>query len=72
MAVSLPLLVVVRVMGGVDIQTVILGLAITATTCLFIGAISILLSTFFRSATTAVVAALALLAFLCLFQSRVL
>jgi ABC-type transport system involved in multi-copper enzyme maturation permease subunit len=49
MAVSLPLLVLLRIMGGVNLETVLAGLAVTATTCLFIGATSILLSTFLRT-----------------------
>jgi ABC-type transport system involved in multi-copper enzyme maturation permease subunit len=63
LAISLPLMVVVRVFGGVPWEAVVLGLEVTLTTCILVGALTLLISTFFRRAYVAVlVTVLALLA----------
>jgi ABC-type transport system involved in multi-copper enzyme maturation permease subunit len=72
LAVSLPLLVAIRVMGGIDMEMVLLGLAVTATMCLFIGALGLLLSTFFQTAVTVVIILLCLLGGLYVLQGSMI
>jgi ABC-type transport system involved in multi-copper enzyme maturation permease subunit len=60
-AVSLPVLVAIRVTGGIDMAMIVEGLALTAVTCLWVGAVALLLSTFFRTTIIAVILALCLL-----------
>ena len=54
LAISLPLMVVMRVFGGVPWEAVVIGLEVTLTTCIFVGALTLLVSTFFRRAYVAV------------------
>jgi ABC-type transport system involved in multi-copper enzyme maturation permease subunit len=54
LAISLPLMVVVRVFGGVPWEAVVIGLEVTLTTCILVGALTLLISTFFRRAYVAV------------------
>jgi ABC-type transport system involved in multi-copper enzyme maturation permease subunit len=54
LAISLPLMVVVRVFGGVPWEAVAVGLEVTLTTCILVGALTLLISTFFRRAYVAV------------------
>lgn len=54
LAISLPLMVVVRVFGGVPWEAVVIGLEVTLTTCILVGALVLLISTFFRRAYVAV------------------
>jgi ABC-type transport system involved in multi-copper enzyme maturation permease subunit len=61
MAVSLPVLVAIRVTGGIDMAAIVLGLALTAVTCLWVGAVALLMSTFFRTTIIAVILTLCLL-----------
>lgn len=59
LAISLPLLAIVRVFGGVPWDYVVFGLSITLTTALFVGSLSLLLSAMggrFRQVTVSVVA----------------
>jgi len=69
LAISMPLLMLVRVMGGVDWEKVAAALAVTATTCLVVGALSLLLSTFFRRGYMAILATLVLAVGFCLVAS---
>lgn len=70
LAVSLPLLVVIRVFGGVDWPVVVVGLAITLTTCIAAGAVSMLVSTYLRRGYIAVFMTFAILAGVHAFQGR--
>jgi ABC-type transport system involved in multi-copper enzyme maturation permease subunit len=63
LAISLPLLVLLQVFGGVPREAVAVGLTVTLTTCILAGSLSLLVSTFFRRAYMAVLlVALVLLA----------
>jgi ABC-type transport system involved in multi-copper enzyme maturation permease subunit len=62
MAVSLPILVVVRVFGGVEWRWVAAGFGVTLTTCLFVGSLSLLVSTWTRRAYAAVLVVMLILA----------
>jgi ABC-type transport system involved in multi-copper enzyme maturation permease subunit len=55
MAISLPLLAIVRVFGGVPWGYVVSGLAITLTTVLFIGSLSLFFSIFSRRAYVVII-----------------
>ncbi len=60
-ATALPLLVVVRVLGGVPWEFVVQSLAITATAVLFAGSVSLFFSTVFRQGYVAALVTLAVL-----------
>jgi len=60
LAISLPLLMLIRVMGGVDWQKVVAALVVTATTCAAVGALSLLLSTYIRRGYIAILVTLAI------------
>lgn len=62
LAISLPLMMVVRVMGGVPWAAVAAGLAVTLTTCVCAGSVSLLVSTFSRRVYVALPMTLFLLA----------
>ena len=54
LAISLPLLVLLQVFGGVPREAVAVGLTVTLTTCILAGSLSMLVSTVFRRAYMAV------------------
>ena len=54
LAISLPLLVLLQVFGGVPREAVAVGLMVTLTTCILAGSVSMLVSTVFRRAYVAV------------------
>ncbi len=59
LAISLPLLSIVRVLGGVPWDYVVSGVFITITASVFAGALSLLLSTVYRHAYTVVIVSIA-------------
>lgn len=58
MAITLPLLAIVRILGGVPWQFLVCGLCMTVTTALFCGALSLFFSIFTRKAYAAIIAAI--------------
>ena len=54
LAISLPLLVLLQIFGGVPREAVAVGLTVTLTTCILAGSVSMLVSTVFRRAYVAV------------------
>ncbi|UCD52433.1 MAG: ABC transporter permease subunit [Phycisphaerales bacterium] len=55
LAITLPLLAIVRVFGGVPWPFLVCGLSITVTTAIFLGALSLFLSIFTRRAHTVII-----------------
>lgn len=65
LAISLPLLVLIRVFGGVPWDVVAIGLATTLATCILVGSLSMLVSTFVRRPYVAVLVTMLLLVAAC-------
>jgi ABC-type transport system involved in multi-copper enzyme maturation permease subunit len=64
LAISLPLLAVVRVFGGVPWSVLLFGLCVTLTTVIFVGSLSLFFSIFTRRAYTAIIQTILAVAFL--------
>lgn len=64
LAISLPLLAIVRVFGGVPWDVLVVGLCVTLTTTLFVGALSLFFSIFTRRPYAAILTTIVALGFL--------
>ena len=64
LAISLPLLAIVRVFGGVPWDVLVVGLCVTLTTTLFVGALSLFFSIFTRRAYAVILTTIVALGFL--------
>lgn len=67
LAISLPLLAIVRVFGGVPWSVLVCGVCVTLTAVIFVGALSLFFSIFTRRAYTAIIESILAVAFLFMF-----